>query len=175
MANLKAQLVLALLDRVTGPARAIAGTLDRLTRAQALNNARLDAMRGRMLAAGAVAYGLARAVSAPITAATEFETKLEDIGQKINAPIEALPQLGKEIRAVARNTTNSAAEIAEGMDVLAGMGASRDDALGLLNPIGKAATAYNASIADLSQAGYAALDNLKVPANEFGKALDAMA
>lgn len=65
--------------------------------------------------------------------------------------------------------------MADGMDILAGMGASRDDALGLLPDIGRATTAYNAEIADLSQAGYAALDNLKVPANEFGRALDAMA
>src|SRR5690606_35785360 len=143
--------------------------------AQERNNARLNAVRGRMVEAGAVAYALARAVSAPVRAATEFETKLEDIGQKINAPVSELPKLGAELRAVARETTQTAAAISEGADVLAGMGASREDALGLLNPIGKAATAYNAEIADLSQAGYAALDNLKVPANQFGSALDAMA
>ncbi|MBI1620168.1 phage tail tape measure protein [Aquamicrobium sp. cd-1] len=128
-----------------------------------------------MVEAAAVAYGLARAMASPLKAATEFETTLEDIGQKLDEPVAKLPKLGKEIRDVARQTTQSAAQIATGMDVLAGMGASRGDALGLLMPIGKAATAYNASIADLSQAGYAALDNLKVPANEFGKALDAMA
>lgn len=175
MATRKAQLIVELLDRLTAPSKAIASAMGRLTAAQERNNRRLDAMRGRMLEAGAVAYGLARAVSAPVRAATEFETVLEDIGQKLDAPIAELPQLGKEIRAVARDTTQSAAAIAEGMDVLAGMGAGRDDALALLNPIGRAATAYNASIADLSQAGYAALDNLKVPAQEFGKALDAMA
>lgn len=175
MATLTSKLIVALVDRVTGPTRAITRTIDRLNDAQERNNRKLNAVRGRMLEAGAVAYGLARAVSAPVRAATEFETKLEDIGQKIDEPVAKLPKLGREIRAVARATTQSASAIAEGMDVLAGMGASRSDALSLLNPIGRAATAYNASIADLSQAGYAALDNLKVPAQEFGKALDAMA
>ncbi|WP_040878890.1 phage tail tape measure protein [Kaistia granuli] len=175
MATLTSKLIVELLDRVTGPSRAVTSALARMNAAQARNNARLDAVRGRMIETGAVAYALARAVAAPARAATAFETKLEDIGQKIDAPISALPKLGLELKAVARDTTQTAAAIAEGMDVLAGMGASREDALGLLNPIGKAATAYNAEIADLSQAGYAALDNLKVPALEFGRALDAMA
>jgi len=110
-----------------------------------------------------------------VTAATDFETRLEDIGQKIGIPVDGLQTLGAELRAVAKQTTQSAAAIAEGMDVLAGMGASRADAMGLLPPIGKAATAYRADVTDLAKAGYAALDNLKVPAAEFAKALDAMA
>lgn len=175
MTILTSKLIVELIDRVTAPSRAITASLSRLTAAQARNNARLAAVRGSMLEAGAVAYGLARAVSAPVRAATEFETKLEDIGQKINAPVSELGKLGLAVRQVARDTTQTAAAMAEGMDVLAGMGASRDDALALLNPIGRAATAYSAEIADLSQAGYAALDNLKVPANEFAQALDAMA
>ncbi|NKC48103.1 phage tail tape measure protein [Ochrobactrum anthropi ATCC 49188] len=41
--------------------------------------------------------------------------------------------------------------------------------------MGRAATAYRAEVDDLAKAGFAALDNLKVPATDFGKALDAMA
>ncbi|NKB79860.1 phage tail tape measure protein [Ochrobactrum daejeonense] len=94
---------------------------------------------------------------------------------KIEAPISALPSLGREIRKVARDTYQSASDMADGMDVLAGMGANRDDALGMLPAIGRTATAYNAEITDLSQAGYAALSNLKVPASQLSYALDAMA
>lgn len=175
MAVLTSKLIVELVDRLTGPVRGVNAALGSLRAAQDRNNARLDALRGRMLEAGAVAYGLARAVAAPVRAAIDFETKLEDIGQKIDEPIEKLPELGRAIRAVANDTSQSASAIAEGMDVLAGMGASRNDALALLKPIGRAATAYNAQIADLSQAGFAALDNLKVPAEQFGAALDAMA
>lgn len=175
MATLTSQLIVALVDRVTGPSRAIAASVDRLTQAQALNTQRMNAARMQMLDAAVVAYAMARAFSAPVRSATEFETKLEDIGQKINATVDELPAIGEGVRAVARETTQSAMAIAEGMDVLTGMGANRDDALNLLGPIGRAATAYNASITDLAQAGYAALDNLKVPAEKFGTALDAMA
>ncbi len=175
MGVVTSSLVIELLDRFSRPSRAIEGAMTRLQNLQANNARRLDEMRGRMAEAVAVGYGLYRALKAPTEAAAEFETKLEDIAQKIEAPISALPQLGKEVRKVARDTQQSAAAMADGMDILAGMGASRDDALGLLPDIGRAATAYNAEIADLSQAGYAALDNLKVPANEFGRALDAMA
>lgn len=175
MGVVTSSLVIELLDRFSRPSRAIEGAMTRLQNIQANNSRRLDEMRGRMVEATAVGYGLYRALKAPTEAAAEFETKLEDIAQKIEAPISALPQLGKEIRKVASDTTQSAADMADGMDILVGMGASREDALGLLPDIGRAATAYNAEIADLSQAGYAALDNLKVPANQFGNALDAMA
>lgn len=175
MGVVTSSLVIELLDRFSRPSRAIETALTRLQSLQANNSRRLDEMRGRMVEATAVGYALYRALSSPTEAAAAFETKLEDIAQKIEAPISALPQLGKEIRKVARDTTQSAAAMADGMDVLAGMGASRDDSLGMLPDIGRAATAYNAEITDLSQAGYAALDNLKVPATQFGLALDAMA
>lgn len=175
MATLTSQLIVSLLDNVSAPSRAVAASVNRMRDRIDANNRRMDEMRGRMLEAGAVAYGLARAISAPISAATAFETKLEDIGQKANIPVAALPKLGAAIREVARDTTQSAAAIADGMDVLTGMGASQDDALGLLPAIGRAATAYGASVADLSQAGYAALSNLNVPAEQFAGALDAMA
>ena len=175
MATLTSQLIVALVDRVTGPSRAVSASIQALGSMQAANAARMDAMRGRMVEAGIVAYGLARAITALIGPATEFETRLEDIGQKIGRPVSELPKLGAELRTLARETTQSAAAVAEGMDMLAGMGANEGDALDMLRPIGKAATAYSAGIADLSQAAYAALDNLKVPAAQSGAALDAMA
>lgn len=175
MATLTSKLIVQLIDRATGPARAIAAGVNRLTAMQSRNAAALATAQSQMFGAAAVAYGLAKAIGAPVNAAVDFETKLEDIGQKINAPVSDLPKLGEELRAVARQTTQTASQMAEGMDVLAGMGASREDALGLLPAIGRAATAYNAEVSDLSQAGYTALDNLKVPANQFAGALDAMA
>lgn len=175
MSVLNSKLIVSLLDRVTGPAKGVSAAIDRMQAASRRNSERLTAMRGRMMDAVGAGWALYRGLSAPISAAIDFESKLEDIGQKINAPVKALPKLGQEIRKVARDTTQSASGMAEGMDILAGMGAGRDEALALLEPIGRAATAYKAEIGDLAQAGYAALDNLKVPALEFGRALDAMA
>lgn len=175
MATLTSKLIVALVDRVTAPSRAVSAAMGKLNAMQVANNARLSDMRGRMYAAAAAGYVLYKGLRAPLDAATEFGAKLEDIRQKIGATSAAMPKIGAAVRTVARQTTQSAQTMAEGMDILVGMGANADDALGLLPAIGRAATAYKASIADLSQAGYAALSNLKVPANQFARALDAMA
>lgn len=171
----EARLIISLIDRVTGPARGIAAQLKGLNSAIERNDARLAATRGQMLDAVGAAYALAKAITAPTQAFAEFETTLEDIAQKINKPRTELPKLGADIRAVARETTNLSANIAKGFDVLVGKGASESDALAMLRPIGKAAVAYRADIDDLGKAGYAALSNLKVPADQFGRSLDVMA
>jgi TP901 family phage tail tape measure protein len=174
MGTLISKLIVELVDRASSPARAVARGVAAIGAAQKRNTAALAATQTQLLGAAAAVYTLAKAIGAPLTAATDFETQLEDIGQKIEIPVEALPRLGAELRAVARDVTQTAAKMAEGMDVLAGMGASRADAMGMLPAIGRAATAYRAEVKDLAQAGYAALDNLKVPADQFARALDAM-
>lgn len=175
MAVQTSKLIVALIDQFTAPSRGLSAAMKNLTAASEANAAKLAAMRGKMLDAVGAGYALYQGLSAPLNAAAAFEAKLEDIGQKIDIPVKALPKLGQEVREIARQVTQSTMEMAEGMDVLAGMGANREDSLALLMPIGRAATAYKASVTDLAQAGYAALDNLKVPADQFTKALDAMA
>lgn len=175
MAKRNAELVLSLTDRVSGRAKGVHAALSKLQIMAARNAAALDTMRGRMFDAVAVGYTLARSLTAPVKAAVAFESKLEDIGQKADIPQKRLAELGKQLRLIGRQTNQAGSQMAEGMDTLLGLGASEGDALKLLPNIGKAAFAYKASITDLSSAGYAALDNLKVPADQFGKALDAMA
>ncbi|UXN05268.1 phage tail tape measure protein [Bartonella sp. HY761] len=175
MSSYTSSLIIKLIDQASAPARIIGATLGRLQASQQRTSAALAASQGAMLGAAAAGFGLYQALSKPTQAAIAFEGALEDIAQKVDVPISQLQELGKEVRAVARATTLSAQEAASGIDVLAGMGASREDAMKLMDPIGKAATAYNAEVSDLAQAGYAALSNLKVPADQFAKALDAMA
>lgn len=191
MAKLTSTLVVRLLDKVSGPAKAAArslgdlglaanragrgGLTGRLTGAIERNNAALERTRGRLVDAVGLFYVLKKAIGAPIMAASEFETVLEDIGQKLDMPQAKFAALGASIRKLARDTTQSASVIAKGVDTLAGMGANESDALAMMPDIGKAATAYRADVDHLAKAGYAALDNLKVPANQFGKALGAMA
>lgn len=175
MTDITSRLIVGLIDRLTGPSRAISSALGRLNAAATANAARMNAVRGQMMDAVGMGYLLAQSLSAPIKAAVAFESKLEDIGQKADIPQKRLAELGKQLRLIGRQTNQAGSEMAEGMDTLLGLGASEGDALKLLPNIGKAAFAYKASITDLSSAGYAALDNLKVPADQFGKALDAMA
>lgn len=95
----EAQLIVSLLDRLSGPAKAISGTLSRLYAMQAKNTAALDAMRGRMLDAMGAGYALARSLSAPINAAVAFESTMADVAKVVDfeSP-KALAQMGKDIR-----------------------------------------------------------------------------
>lgn len=136
----------------------------------AINNARM----GLVDAAGAF-FALRAAIGAPIRAAAEFETVLEDIGQKAGVPTEKLDALGEKIKQVARDTNQGAMDIGASVDALVGRGASMDVALVAADPIGRAATAYRAATDDLAAASWAAVDNLKVPADQIESALDAMA
>lgn len=175
MAKRNAELVLSLTDKVSGRAKGVHAALAKLQIMAARNAAAMDTMRGRMFDAVAVGYTLARSLTAPVKAAVAFESKLEDIGQKADIPQKRLAELGKQLRLIGRQTNQAGSQMAEGMDTLLGLGASEGDALKLLPTISKAAFAYKASITDLSAAGYAALDNLKVPADQFSRAMDVMA
>lgn len=185
--TLTSSLVVRLIDQVSGPARKAANSLlglnkaasgsfgQRLGAAIENNNRALDAARGRLVDAVAGYYALKNAIGAPIKAAANFETQLEDIGQKVGMATDALPALGERIKAVARDTNQATTQIASAVDALAGRGASVDVALAAADPIGKAATAYRAATDDLAAASWAAVDNLKVPAGEIETALDMMA
>lgn len=95
----EAQLIVSLLDRLSGPAKAISGTLSRLYAMQAKNTAALDQMRGRMLDAMGAGYALARSLSAPINAAVAYESTLADVAKVVSFDTpQAFAQMGKDIR-----------------------------------------------------------------------------
>lgn len=139
------------------------------------NDAALDKARAGLVDAAGAYYTLKSAIGAPIRAAANFETVLEDIGQKADVPVEKLGELGDKIKSVAHDTNMGAMQIGAAVDALAGRGASLDVALTASEPIGRAAVAYRAATDDLAAASWAAVDNLKVPANQIENALDAMA
>lgn len=197
MTVLTSSLIVKLIDAVSAPAKKAAESLKGIGRAaQALNGTRIrgsmveglsksleatsrkiDALRSKMLEATAIGYGLARAIAAPLSTAREFESTLLDIAQKGDLSDSAMAKLGRRIGELAGKLkkTISQNELAKGVDILAGFGLDSDAALKLLEPIGRAATAYKAAVEDLAKAGFAAMDNMKVPADHFAKALDVMA
>jgi len=187
MATLTSSLIVSLIDRTTGPARAIAqgikgigsavaganaGGLARIAEA---NSRALAGMRASMLEAVAAAYALQRALAAPFRAASEFETILLDIAQKSDLSDAAMKALGERIRALAPIVNKTAQEVAAGIDVLTSMGLDPARALAIAPMLGKAATAYRADMSDVAKMIYAAVDNLKVPVSETTKLLDALA
>lgn len=197
MTVLTSSLIVKLIDGITAPAKRAAESLrgigraaqgingrnvggtfaDRMGAAAAANSARMDALRGKMLDATAIGFGLFRALSAPLDKAREFESVLLDIAQKGDMTDEAMKHLGSQIGTLAGKLQKSVSQLslAKGVDVLAGFGLDNATALRLMEPISKAAVAYKAEVEDLAKASYSAIDNLKVPADQLAKALDVMA
>lgn len=192
MATRTTKLIVELLDRVSGPAKRAAADLKGLNRAtdgmgqkpgygaridaaMARNAAAMDRARLGVVDAIGAYYALDAAIGAPIRTAAAFETQLEDIAQKADLPVDRLGALGDRIKEISKATNTAASDIAAAVDSLVGRGADVETALTLATPIARAAVAYRASAEDMANASYAAVDNLKVPADQVGKAIDAMA
>jgi len=153
-------------------------------RAQRFGAARDRFGRGMNLATGMAAGGMSamatgQSLLQPITGATgaamEHESGMTDIAQKANLSREAARQMGDTVLEIASKANQLPEAIRAGIDTLSGFGLDPRQAVDMMQPIGRAATAYKAEIADLSAAAFAANDNLKVPVAQTGKVIDIMA
>ncbi len=158
------------------------GRLADRERRMATGRARFARMQGvatGLAAGGAAAIGTGMAMANPligsIKAAQEYQSVMTDIGQKADLSRAASDKLGRNLLVSARAANQMPADLQAGVDALAGLGAKVPDAVKMMTPIGRAATAYRAEIADLSAAAFAATDNLKVPVAQTGKIIDVMA
>ncbi|WP_018250795.1 phage tail tape measure protein [Sphingomonas melonis] len=154
---------------------------DRERRASAARErfARVQGMAANMAASGAAAIGTGVAMGsgiwAGVKAAQEYESTMTTIAQKADMPRVKAVQLGKELLGAAKAANQLPDALQEGVDTLAGFGLGTDKAVAMMRPIGRAATAYKAEIADLSAAAFAANDNLKVPVEQTARVIDVMA
>lgn len=108
-------------------------------------------------------------------AAADFQDGMTDIRQKADLSAAATQQLENRIMGAARAAGQMPEEMRKGVDFLAGAGLDTDRSIAMMQPIGRAATAYRAQIEDLSKASFSAVDNLKVPFQQTGLAIDMMA
>nr|WP_302675890.1 phage tail tape measure protein [Sphingomonas faeni] len=140
---------------------------------------RTQGMATGLAAGGAAAIGTGVAMAAPlirsIKAAQDYQSVMTDIGQKADLSRAASDQFGRNLLVSARAANQMPADLQAGVDALSGLGAKVPDAVAMMKPIGRAATAYKAEISDLSAAAFAATDNLKVPVAQTGKIIDVMA
>lgn len=153
-------------------------------RAQRLGAAQEKFGKGMNMATGLAAGGFSamqtgQTMLRPITGATgnaaEHESAMTDIAQKADLSREAARQMGDTVLEIASKAIQLPEAIRAGIDTLSGFGLDPRQALAMMQPIGRAATAYKAEIADLSAAAFAANDNLKVPVAQTGKVIDIMA
>ncbi|WP_240610325.1 phage tail tape measure protein [Sphingomonas pokkalii] len=143
---------------------------------------RFGAMQGTaagMAASGFSAIETGRAMGAPllgaVASAQQFEAGMTDIAQKADLTRAQAAKMGDGLLVAARAANQLPESLQQGVDVLSGFGLDPRKATQMIAPIGRAATAYKAEIADLAAASFANLDNLKVPIEQTGRAIDIMA
>ena len=114
MATLTSQLIVSLLDRVTGPSRGVNAAIQKMTAASQENARRMEAMRGRMLDAVGAGYALYKGLSAPVKAAIDFESAMADVRKVVDfSTPEAFSQMGRDVRALSLQMPMAADGIAQ--------------------------------------------------------------
>jgi TP901 family phage tail tape measure protein len=143
MSSLTSQLIVSLLDKVSAPARGVARAVEQMRGRIDQNNAKLDAMRGRMAEATAVAYALSQAVSAPIRSAIAFESAMADVAKVTDFSAQGLSAYGKDLRRVATSEIPMAVtELAALSAEAAAAGVAQEDLLDFTRMTAKAALAW---------------------------------
>ena len=151
--------------------------LDRQQRNMAKGRAVSDKIQG---AAGQVAVGGASslaagaAIGAPMLSAADrtkqFRSGLTDIGLKANLDRNERSELGAFLLDQAKATNQTPEALRSGFDGLVSNGLDAKDARALVNPIGKAATAWNTSFEAVAQTDFALLDKMALTAKEIDQA-----
>lgn len=158
MARITSQLVLSLLDRVTGPARKAAQSIRGITQAVSENNRtqlqamaasqrdHIRGMRGDLIGAGAQAAALAVALGAPIRAAMSFESAMADVRKVVDFDTpDQFDEMARGIRALSRETPIAADGLAA-MAAAAGQGGvARGDILEFVRSAAMIGTAFDIS------------------------------
>lgn len=193
MANILSQLVVELLDRVSGPARRVSQSLngitrsvrdanraplsfgDRLDAAITRNNRALDEARGRMVDAVGTLYVLKGALTAPVQSAIQLETALAGLGAKANLSNEQLQSIARSAAEAGQRTNQFTARMIEAQDFLVGMGLDVDRSTRAIESIGKASTATGSDILDMSKAAFSAMQNLRIAPEQLAQSFDIMA
>ncbi|WP_288413505.1 phage tail tape measure protein [uncultured Sphingomonas sp.] len=159
------------LERLTGRQQRFGAARDRFNRTMGTAQNVASAGMGMLATAGAMAVPIV----AGVKAAQEFESKMTDIGQKADLSRAATARMGMELLKAGRAANQLPEAMQGGVDTLAGFGLDPRQATAMMQPIGKAATAYKAEIADLAAAGFAVHDNLKVSIADTSRVIDGMA
>ena len=144
MARLTSTLVLSLIDRVTGPARAVSAAVERLRAASARNARQMAVMRGRVFDAAAAGYAVARAFTAPVRAAMAFEGAMADINKVVDfkAP-DGLQKMSKDILKMSTAIPMTASGIAEIVAAAGQAGMKGDELLAFAEMAAKVGVAFD--------------------------------
>lgn len=154
-------------------------TAERRRNQQRRDMERAQATAQRLAVGGAAAVGTGIAILAPLQAsigtASRFQAVMTSIAQKTGLSRVEATRLGMALASIGPRVNQLPSDLAQGADILAGLGLDVKGIPALMMPIGRAATAYEAQIGDLANASFAVVDNLKVPFDQSARAIDIMA
>jgi len=153
MTILTSKLIVALVDQVTAPSRAVSAAINRMTAASQANAARMAEVRGKMLDATAAGWALWRGLSAPVNAAMQFESAMADVRKVVDFPTpEAFQEMGDDIRRLSTEMPMAADGIAA---IVAAAGQSRlavDELLPFAEMAAKVGVAWEVSADNAGEA-----------------------
>lgn len=170
-----ASLVVSLIDKLTAPAKGIAGTIDRMTAASRKNAAQMSAMRGQMMDAVGAGYALYRGLSAPINAAVDYESALADVRKVVDFESPAaFKQMGKDIRALSLEMPMAADGIAQLVAAAGQSGFANDELLPFAEMAAKVGVAWEMSAEQTGTALAKLKAGLGLTVEETGSLADAL-
>lgn len=171
----ESRLRISVIDGVSGRLGRMQGAISQFHRR---NTALLSPLRGtfgRIAAFGGAYLGITRGVEGTIGAAREMQAVLTEIGIKADLTGGEIERLRQQMTGLSPRVNQTTSELLAGVDAMVTLGLSADQAVAAMPAIGQTATATMSSIADLSAASVAAMQNFKVAPGEIAKMLDAMA
>lgn len=153
MTILTSKLIVALVDQVTAPSRAVSAAINRMTVASQANAARMAEVRGKMLDATAAGWALWRGLSAPVNAAMQFESAMADVRKVVDFPTpEAFQEMGDDIRRLSTEMPMAADGIAAIVAAAGQSGLAVDELLPFAEMAAKVGVAWEVSADNAGEA-----------------------
>lgn len=189
MANLTSQLLVKLVDGVSGPARKAAASLagigaaaqrigsvqGRLQAAIEKNNAAIDKARGRMVDAVAVGYALQRALTAPVRAAMDFESAMADVRKVVDfATRDDFLKFQQSVIEMTKRLPLAANELSQIVAAAGQAGIAREDLLKFTEMAAKVGVAFDISARQTGDALAKMMTGLGLSVDQVGLLADAM-
>lgn len=193
MATLTSQLVVELLDRVTGPARKVANSLagisntvrdangqrisfgDRLDAAITRNNQALEASRGNLVDAVAGFYALKGAIAAPVQEALAFESAMADVKKVVDFPTpQAFMDFQKALMDMSRDIPLSVTGLGEIAAAAGQAGIAGADLIRFTEAAAKIGVAFDISANEAGDAMAKMMTGLGLSIDETVSLADAM-
>lgn len=189
MATRTSQLIVELLDRVSGPARRASDALrgmgraagapskitDSLSRAMDRNNAALDKARGGVLDAVGAYYTLSAAIGAPVRAAMEFESAMADVKKVVDfGSPEEIKAFEKGLMDMTKRVPLAVNGLAEIAAAAGQAGIAKEDILEFTEAAAKIGVAFDISAGEAGDAMAKLMTGLGLTLPEVVSLSDAM-